>query len=269
MNLMPCGTSGLKVIGSILSWTRSIASTNTCGNTSSPTRSIWRESSSSIFTRYADAKVNRAAFADSCLIYAPGESGWFLASECVWANSGIHFADRASIADEYAELEDFFKDMLGVKPPDISMHVEALTVLGTPPSGGLFGGAGFSRSHARIKESIILISSLNPTSLDLERLSAIDIFRVRLADGTFLWTRQGFDFAINDRGHYAEAFKDLAAILDFTLEEVRAADRFFHALGMGKQYLSALVVESTNVANGAVHAGLTRSLQSRSFALCR
>jgi hypothetical protein len=139
------------------------------------------------------------------------------------------------------------------------MHVRALAELGRRPAG----------DPTRFKESILLISSLNPTEADLAPLSASNIFHVRLANGNFQWTNRAADFSINDRPQYAQAFGSQVAILNFTLEEARASNAFFKALGMANKYLSLSVSESTQVTAGNRHSVLTQLLQSRAFAICR
>jgi hypothetical protein len=199
----------------------------------------------------------REAFELNALVYC--SSKWYRPSACVWADGRIPIPDRTGISLQYPTLEQFFKTMLRVKAPDMSMHVQALAKLGQSET----------RDPARIKEAILLISSLIPTEADLHPLSASNIFHVRLANGNFQWTNRAGDFSINDRPYFAQGFRSRIALLDFTLEEVRSSDPFFRALGMANKYLSTSVSESTQVTGGNRHPGLTQSLQSRAFAICR
>ena len=155
-------------------------------------------------------------------MYSPDHNSWHAPSECVWADGRIPIPDRTAISLSYPSMESFFKSILNVQSPDLSMHVRALVELSRRPS----------EEATRIKDAIMLISSLNPTHADLESLSACNIFHVRLANGTRQWTNKSADFAINDRAQYAHAFRDKIAMLDFTLEEVREADLFLEALGL-------------------------------------
>jgi hypothetical protein len=100
-------------------------------------------------------------------------------------------------------------------------------------------------------------------------LAGSNIFHVRLANGQFQWTNKAADFSINDRRQYAQAFQSRISLLEFTLEEARAADALFRALEMTGKYLSASVIESTRVTDGNYNASLTEMIQSRAFALIR
>jgi hypothetical protein len=167
--------------------------------------------------------------------------------------------NRAAISLQYSSLERFFKAMLGVESPDMSMHVQALLELGRPTR----------RDAARIKEAILLISSLEPTEADLIPLSSSNIFHVRGTNGGLQWTNRTADFAINDRPLHAQAFGSHSAFLDFTLEEVRSSQSFFNALGMADKHLSVSVIERTEVAGGTPDPALSQLFQSRAFAICR
>jgi hypothetical protein len=164
-----------------------------------------------------------------------------------------------AISLEYPSLEKFFKDMLLVQSPDLSMHVSSLVELGRHPP----------EDARSVQEAILLVSSLNPTEADLETLSACNIFHVRLASGKLQWTNKAASFSINDRNHYAHAFGSKVAMLNYTLEEVRAAATFFNAFGMANKYLSRSVTESTEVADSDLDSILTQNFRSRAFAITR
>lgn len=55
------------------------------------------------------------------------------------------------------------------------------------------------------------------------------------------------DFAIIDRQHYADAYKNKIKILDFTLDEVQRLRPLLDWAGLVDCYLSRLVVEQTVV----------------------
>jgi hypothetical protein len=160
---------------------------------------------------------------------------------------------------DYPNLESFFKNMLLVQAPDLSMHVSSLLELGRRPP---------EDAHL-VKITIQLVSSLGPTEVDLEPLSGSNIFHVRLANGNLQWTNKAASFFINDRNLYAEAFRTKVAMLDFTLEEVRAAEAFFRVFGMANKNLSTSVKASTEVNDGNPNFVLTQNFRSRAFAICR
>lgn len=206
--------------------------------------------------------MRREVFEVSRLVYSATTNSWHCPSQCVWADGRMPISDLTAISLQYPDLEEFFKTMLSVQSPDLSMHVRALAELSRHPLVGL-------EYSARIKEAIFLISSLNPTENDLQPLSSSNIFRVCLANGNYQYTNKAADFAINDRRQYEQVFENRIAILDFSLEEARAADFFFKSLKINNKYLSASVSESTMVANGNHHAILTQFFQDRAFAFCR
>ena len=108
------------------------------------------------FRATRDANMDRKSFEEENLVFAPIENTWHSLSSCIWAETQTQIPGKVSISTSYTILEDFFTRVLGVPKPNLSMHVQALTE--------------FARVQAdplEIKNIIMLISLMNPTSEDL------------------------------------------------------------------------------------------------------
>jgi hypothetical protein len=165
-----------------------------------------------------------------------------------------------SIKTAYATLKDFFCRLLGVPTPNPQMHVLALKELAqirTPPS------------PSEVKQSIILISSMDPTRQDLTDLWRSNIFSVKTRNGQRSFTNAAADFAIIDRSEYGSAFAGQIAMLDYSIEEVRACRSLLLALDLKRKHLSELVEEKTTVQGGEIDHDLSHNFQLKAYAIFR
>lgn len=149
--------------------------------------------------------------------------------------------------------------MLQIQKPDLQMYIQALKQLAKekPPS------------IPRIKESIALISTMDPSESDLKSLRSANIFPARLPSGDVKLTNASVDFAIVDRKEYEEAFKDKLITLDFSFNEVHTCRPFLLALDLGRRFMSAAVEEKTMVQGGLADRNLTDTLREKAHALFR
>jgi hypothetical protein len=97
------------------------------------------------------------------------------------------------------------------------------------------------------------------------------IFPVRVLDGNAGILSSLEDFAIIDRQHYADAFRNKIKVLDFTLDEVRHLRPLVEWAGLEDRFLSRLVVEKTVVDDELCieNRSLTRDLIRRAKAFVR
>lgn len=143
------------------------------------------------------------------------------------------------------------------------MHVQALKQLGSVQ----YIDANWS---SMVKETMMLISSMDPKWTDLRSLNAINanIFPVKIGQGPTRPTNSKVEFAIRDLPKFEGLFPDIA-VLDFTLQEIHTLKRFLLAMGFANRYMSASVTEETTKSGGTLNSSLTEFLKSRAYALFR
>ncbi|KAF2459569.1 hypothetical protein BDY21DRAFT_317672 [Lineolata rhizophorae] len=199
------------------------------------------------------------------LIYVPSKKTWCAPSSCLWAEDTIQIPRKESIATPYASLEGFFTKILGIRTPDVGMHVQALL----EQARELAQGVDPVTHSEKLKERMTIISSMKPTETDLAPLRKSRIFLVKLSGGTINWADRDSDFAIADKPEYQLAFQGKAALLDFTLAEIRACMLFLMASGLERRYMSLAVDEQTEVEGGNSEPKLTDKFRSRAYAFFR
>jgi hypothetical protein len=124
-------------------------------------------------------------------------------------------------------------------------------------------------SASDVKEMIMIISSMNPTTEDLADLQTSNIFSIRHVNGQTTFTNKSADFAIVDRLEYGEVFAGRIRVLDFSVEEVHRCRSLLLALDLKRQYLSELVEETTMVHHGTVDLEMSYSFRLKAHALFR
>jgi len=160
----------------------------------------------------------------------------------------------------YVNLEDFFCRILNIQKPNLDMHVQALKELAAsrpPPSA------------SKIKQKIMVISSMGPTWDTVKALRRSNIFNVTKTNGQKALTDTTSDFAIVDRSELGSAFDGKIRVLDYTIEEVRTCRPLLLALGLKSKHLSELVEETTTVRDGQVNNQLTRAFRQKAYAIFR
>lgn len=200
-------------------------------------------------------------FEEEQLLFIPSQNTWCASSSCLWADEEVHIPGKYGIKNSYSHLRSFFFNILSVQEADLRMHVQALKQLSEEPLT--------ESTIPKMKNKIILISSLHPTANDVVDLQESNIFCVILYNQTRTFANKNFDFAIADRAGYAAAFAGKISVLDFSIEEVRAARPLLLALGLEGKKLSELVKEETTVQDGSLILDLTQSLRSKAYAIFR
>lgn len=206
---------------------------------------------------YADAAHSRTRFEDGELIFDPTRMTWHSRSACIWAEDRIRIPRKVSIATAYASLQDFFVRMLDIRKPNIAMHVQALKEMANKPE-----------LIFEIKDTMKIISSMEPSADHLSDLRSSSIFPVNLPGGGGGMTSSLVDFAIIDRQDYDDMFEGITT-LDFSPSEIRACRPFLLALGLGRRHMSELVEEKTTVDDGVKSLDLTKVFRSKAYALFR
>ncbi|CZR61946.1 uncharacterized protein PAC_11843 [Phialocephala subalpina] len=218
-------------------------------------RRLWRE-----FERDSNWNTIRSSFEESRLVFVPLWNSWWSPSYCIWCDDQVRIPQRAPIKTPYGGLEDFFCRVLGVQRPNLGMHVEALKELARVQPAA---------SASQIKQTMMLISSMDPTPDDVRDLRLSNIFSVTTTTGQTAFTNSTADFAIVDRLEYGAAFAGKINLLDYSLTEVRSSGPLLFALGMQGRHLSNLVEEPTTVQGGAIDTALSRAFRSKAYALFR
>lgn len=70
--------------------------------------------------------ILRSQFEDKRLIWNPSSKDWCRPSACIWAEDNITLPNKVSLATMYKEHSSLFRDILGVKKPNVEMHVAFL-----------------------------------------------------------------------------------------------------------------------------------------------
>lgn len=203
--------------------------------------------------------ISRTRFEDNSLIFVPSQNAWFPPSSCIWADDRTRIPQRTPISTPYASLQEFFCHVLQVQKPDLRMYVQELMQLSKDRPPSLF----------RIKESISLISTMDPSSKSLKSLRSANILPVRLPSGDVKLTNASVDFAIIDRKVYGEALQGQITTLDFSLNEVHACRSFLLALDLGRRFISAAVEEKTSAQGSLPNLELTDALREKAHAIFR
>jgi hypothetical protein len=211
------------------------------------------------FTCISTNNSFRSSFEKTELVCVPTKGTWHAISTCLWADDKVKFPQMASIKSSYTGLEDFFCRILGVPKPNLGMHVQALKQLSLiRPLDGL-----------QLKQSMLLISSMDPSPEDVNDLKNANIFEVKPAKGPKTYTNSAADFAIIDRSEYGTAFKGKINLLNFKIGEARACRSLLFALGLKGRHLSETVEETTSVKGGVIDKILTHQSRSKAYALLR
>ena len=63
----------------------------------------------------------RSTFEDSALVYIAKTKAWWPPSQCVWVDSSVRIAEKASIADTYPLRKAFFTTILKISEPTVEM----------------------------------------------------------------------------------------------------------------------------------------------------
>lgn len=172
----------------------------------------------------------RKPFLDEALIYLPldnGQSSWHDISDCAWSGAAT-LRNKASLNEEYNDLEDFFVDFLGVRRINVEMAIDELK------------DAGQRLSLTDVKSSILTVNSLleidKPGAYSLD--SGDPVFPVREADGTLGCVSSSVEFFVIDLSYEAGVPKGRVRFLDFSLEEVIKLQPFLRWANLEDRLLS-------------------------------
>ncbi len=150
------------------------------------------------------------SFEVSKLIFVLPAAKWYPPSACLWT-ADTRISRKATIADEYAGLEDFFVKYLGVKKPSVDTYIEELELLISNHD---------APSITRARNLIKKIGSWRPQQPALKVLHRLKFLPVRGLDGVVTLNCVMDNFAIVDRKNYGDALRGTIPALDFSIEEV-------------------------------------------------
>ena len=196
-------------------------------------------------------------------MYVPHLDAWFSPSACVWAKPHVEIPAKASIAADFHSQKAFFTEALMVPEPNSEMYIASL-----------ISQAENQPTASKMKDTMMLISSLGVTAKDVTKLLQTKIFPVRLPGNqscfaTAAPSSTSIEFAIIDNVVHRKAFEGRVASLDFSLEEIRDAREFLIACGLNTQFTSMLVEEVTNVQGGSLNKEMTDMLRLKASAIVR
>lgn len=184
---------------------------------------------------------SRTIFAAEKLIFISGDGpgAWYKSADCIWSN-GIEFRDKADAAKQYgADLEEFFLETVGIEKINIEMVCDELISNGAQPE---HSNIGQIKSLLRALNSLLLNEDLSEHQQP-ERLLETAVLPVREPDGNVALGNPTTQFAIPDRKHLDEVFRDKIKTLDFTVAELQDLEPFIKWAGLEDRYLSKMVQE--------------------------
>jgi hypothetical protein len=200
----------------------------------------------------------RSTFEDAQLVYNPKSPSWYCPTSCIWAEDRIQLPGKQSLATVYKNHRSFFCNVLGVKTPNLAMHIHALQQK-----------AQENPEKRSIMREMLNICALNPTAELLKRLSDCKCLPIKRGSREIEWSDCSEEFAIIDRRDYGAIFDNKIKMLDFSLEEVHQLNNFLLALGLEHRYTSKIVKEETNVEGGTIKQRLTDDLRKKAYAISR
>lgn len=207
----------------------------------------------------------RSAFENRSLVYVqePGFSGWRSPSQCLWAST-TNIDGKSAVRDQYADFEDFFTNVLGVRLVNLTMlhdQLIAAATKGAPPE--------------QIKELLLDISSHLRSASNrpqADRVLQSTIFPVRCPgeSGVTLCSKET-EFFIVDREDLFDAFQSRVRYLDFSLKEVCDLSPFIAWAGLESRLLSRSVVEMSRVKGGVERPirDTNHDVKTKAYALLR
>lgn len=221
---------------------------------------LWRTNS----TRQKSQDWLRSEFENYALIYLPLNDGasWRKTSQCVWSTAA-RLGDMVSLNNEYEDLEDFFVNIIGVKPVTLSMAIHELKEAGSRQTV----------SVEEVKARILTVNSLLCSESDPPQSGLMEskIFPVRYPEGGVHCVSAQTEFFIVDRELLRSSFEGRVKFLDFSLEEAAQLHPFLTWVQLDDRYISACVAELTSVrkSNAQPISSLGRQFQHRAHAFLR
>lgn len=206
----------------------------------------------------------RRQFEVYALIYVPSNDGisWRKTSKCVWSTAA-RLRDMVSLNNEYEDLEDFFVNIIGVKPVTLSMAIDELKEAGSRQSV----------SVEEVKASLLTVNSLLCSDSDPPQSGLMDskIFPVKYPEDGVHCVSVKTHFFIVDREPLRSSFEGRVKFLDFSLEEVVHLHAFLDWAQLDDRYISRCVREFTSVQNssGQPISHPDRQFRYRAHALLR
>ena len=187
------------------------------------------------------------------------EAKWYPLSACLWTNE-TQIPEKAAVAGQYADLQDFFVNCLGVEEPSIETYIEELELLISVSS---------SPPVKKLKTILKEISSRNPQKSLLDRLKLRQFLPVWGVDGMLSLKGLMDDFVIVDRQNYGDIFRGVIPSLDFSVEEVHGLRSMILALGLSDRYMSKTVRETSSAGNSLLQPVLSGEMRHKAHALLR
>ena len=187
------------------------------------------------------------------------EAKWYPLSACLWTNE-TQIPGKAAVAGQYADLQDFFVNCLGVEEPSIETYIEELELLISASSSPPF---------KKLKTILKEINSRNPQKSLLDRLKLRQFLPVWGVDGMLSLKGLMDDFVVVDRKNYGDIFRGVIPSLDFSVEEVHGLRSMILALALSDRYISKTVRETSSARNSLLQLVLSGEMRHKAHALFR
>lgn len=184
---------------------------------------------------------------------------WYLLRDCIWATDDVQIPDKASIASQFARMQFFFVTLLGVQPPSLGMHLQAL----------IQTSASNTRNKTDMIRLMLNVCAFQPGRDEVAQLLNHSIFPTKTSDGRLVWKSAVDSFGILDRLEHQRVFDSHFDRLDLTIEEIHQVKVLLIALGLENRWSSRTVSESTAVRGSRPSLSMTTNFQAKAYAICR
>ena len=198
-------------------------------------------------------------FEDEELIYVSQRKQWYSPSSCLWTHD-TRISDKAAIAAQYPDLEDFFVRCLEVEEPDINTYVKELENLVADNS---------NPSIDTVKGLIERINSMGPRPGSLKDLQTLYILPVKAVNGHIRLQKTTDVFSIIDRRELEELFSSQVPVLNYTQEEAHELKPFISAMGLDNRCMSRIVRETSDANVASRHSTLSGSMRKKAYLIFR
>ncbi|KAH7361082.1 hypothetical protein BKA65DRAFT_494597 [Rhexocercosporidium sp. MPI-PUGE-AT-0058] len=189
-----------------------------------------------------DKEDLRQMFDSEALIWklVGGKTQWYKLSDCIWSGS-TEIPGKAMLSDQWGDMKEVFVNLLKIPTLSFNMVYEKLKKIGTSPQTGV----------TEAKETLEALNSFLTVGegRHSDPRDALDarVFPIRQPQGNVVLVSATVQFAIPDRQHWAEAFRDKVRMLDLSLSEIQRLQPFLKWTGLESRYLSLTVKEGSDI----------------------
>ena len=178
----------------------------------------------------------------------------------------MSISDKVTIASSYGGLESFFIDRLRVQAADTAMVIDELAK--RMAAAELPATEDVKKIMKEISRMMRTEAPSDNLRRHLQRLKKVKFLPIRKNLGRVDFEDASADFVIVDHERYGEAYRPVAACLDFSLDEVQVLFPLISALRLNGRYLSQKVKERSEIVGKPTkNHDLTTELQSRAYSL--